>query len=122
MNSIMAIHPCKHHGLWVFDDPATGLVQEPLIAGADVIIERLAAGIPNADAGFTLVFSTNPFPGYQAEFVWQRADVAAIGITTRRWVWKAGSALRCGSTSIRPRVSMPSFGLGLPRRSSSAPM
>ena len=75
MNSIMAIHPYKHHGLWVFDDPAKGLVQEPFIAGADVIIERLAAGIPNADAGFTLVFSTNPFPGYQAEFVWQRADV-----------------------------------------------
>ena len=35
MNSILVIHPYKHVGVWVFDDPAVVLVKEPFIAGAD---------------------------------------------------------------------------------------
>jgi hypothetical protein len=41
MNSVMAIHPYKANGLWVFDDTAVGLRQEPFVAGADAIIERM---------------------------------------------------------------------------------
>lgn len=74
MNSIVAIHPYKHHGMWVFDDPAVGLRQEPLVSGADAIIDKLAGDIPDAEKGFTLLFSGRPFPGHQAVFEWRRAE------------------------------------------------
>jgi hypothetical protein len=75
MNAITAIHPYKHEGLWVFDDPKVGLVQEPFVSGADTIIERFVQGIPRADEGFTLLFSAAPFPGYQAMLEWRREDM-----------------------------------------------
>jgi hypothetical protein len=75
MNSIIAIHPYKHQGLWVFDDERFGLVQEPFVAGADTIIEDMVSHIPNAAHGFTLLFSSAPFPGYQAEFEWRREEM-----------------------------------------------
>ena len=75
MNSIFAIHPYKTKGIWVFDDPKVGLLQEPFISGADEIIERLAARLDNAEAGFTLLFSANPFPGHQTTFEWRRAEM-----------------------------------------------
>jgi len=74
MNSIMVIHPYKHEGIWVFDDDKTGLVKEPFVSGADVIIEKMVSTIPNAETGFNLIFSANPFPGYQAKFEWRRED------------------------------------------------
>lgn len=76
MNAIMAIHPYKHHGLWVFDDPAVALVQEPFVSGADTIIDRAVASIPDAESGFTLLFSARPFPGYQLEFEWRREEMS----------------------------------------------
>jgi hypothetical protein len=33
MNSLLVIHPYKHAGVWVFDDPAVGLVKETFVAG-----------------------------------------------------------------------------------------
>jgi len=75
MNSIMAIHPYKYRGLWVFDDTKVGLVQEPFVSGADTIIERLAQGLPRAELGFTLLFSAGPFPGYHAVLEWRREDM-----------------------------------------------
>lgn len=74
MNVLIAIHPYKHEGLWVFDDEKVGLVQEPFVAGADTIIDHLVAGIPDADKGFTIVFSAMPFPGYNARFSWRREE------------------------------------------------
>jgi hypothetical protein len=76
MNSIVAIHPYKYEGMWVFDDPAVGLVQEPFVSGADTIIDHLVKDIPNADRGFTLLFSSQAFPGYQVEFEWARAELS----------------------------------------------
>jgi hypothetical protein len=63
-------------GVWVFDDAAAGLREEPFISGADVIIERMVADIPNARDGFTLLFSGGAFPGYQLELEWVRADMS----------------------------------------------
>ena len=74
MNAINVIAPYKHHGMWVFDDPRVGLVQEPLVAGADTIIDRVVADIPDAERGFTLAFSSIPFPGYQHRLDWQREE------------------------------------------------
>ena len=76
MNSIIAIHPYIHEGMWVFDDPKVGLHQEPFISGADVIIDRMVQDIPDARNGFTLLFSSAPFPGHQVVFDWVRADMS----------------------------------------------
>jgi hypothetical protein len=68
VNHINVIAPYKHHGMWVFDDPRVGLAQEPFVAGADRIIDQMTAGISDAPRGFTMVFSAQPFPGYQHRF------------------------------------------------------
>jgi hypothetical protein len=74
MNAINVIAPYKWHGMWVFDDPRVGLVQEPFVAGADTMIDRVVADIPDAEHGFTLIFSTTPFPGYQHQLAWRREE------------------------------------------------
>jgi hypothetical protein len=74
MNSIMAIHPYKHNEMWVFDDEKVGLYQEPFVAGADKIIDRLVVEIPNAEAGFNLLFAASPFPGYRVKLDWRREE------------------------------------------------
>jgi hypothetical protein len=74
MNSIMVISPYKHEEMWVFDDDRVGLLREAFVAGADKIIEQMVAHIPNAEAGFILLFSARPFPGYQVKFDWQREE------------------------------------------------
>ena len=74
MNSILIIHPYKYDGVWDFDDPKVGLVQEPFVSGADTLIDKMVEGMPAAEAGVTILFSARPFPGYQHEFVWQREE------------------------------------------------
>jgi hypothetical protein len=74
MNAINVIAPYKHHGMWVFDDPRVGLVQEPFVAGADSMIDRVVAELPDAEHGFTLIFSDTPFPGHQHRLDWRRAE------------------------------------------------
>lgn len=74
MNSLFAIAPYRYHGLWVFDDPGVGLVQEPFVSGADRIMDLLSEDIPDAANGFQLVFSPQPFPGFTARFVLGRPE------------------------------------------------
>ena len=76
MNSIMVIHPYKYDEMWVFDDEKVGLIQEPFVSGADEIIERMVIEIPDAEAGFSLLFAGEPFPGYQLKFDWRRAELS----------------------------------------------
>jgi hypothetical protein len=74
MNAINVIAPDKRFGTWVFDDPRVGLVHEPFVAGADDMIDRVVADIPDAEHGFTLIFSTTPFPGYKYRLDWRREE------------------------------------------------
>jgi hypothetical protein len=74
MNSLMVISPYKHHGMWVFDDPAVGLSKEPFIAGIDTMIDKITADIPNAEKGFRAVFSASPFPGHTTKLEWRREE------------------------------------------------
>jgi hypothetical protein len=74
MNSINVIVPYKHLGMWVFDDARVGLVQEPFVEGADVIIDRAVEGISDAEGGFLMLFSATPFPGHQFRLSWRRAE------------------------------------------------
>lgn len=74
MNSIGIIAPYRYEGMWVFDDPGVGLVREPFVAGADLIIDRLVGSIPNAARGFRLIFSASPFPGHMIRLEWRREE------------------------------------------------
>ena len=78
VNSLFVIAPYSHGGTWVFDDPAVGLRQEPFVSGADQILDLLTADIPNAAAGFTLVFSTRAFPGFQARVLKVREELGGV--------------------------------------------
>ena len=50
-------------GLWIFDDPAVGLVREPFVLSATAILDRQAAHFPNPANGMRLLFSDQPFEG-----------------------------------------------------------
>jgi hypothetical protein len=74
MNVINVIEPYRHLGMWVFDDPRVGLAAEPFVGGADTMIDRVTADIPNAHGGFTMVFSAMRFPGHQFRLEWRREE------------------------------------------------
>jgi hypothetical protein len=76
MNSLFTIAPYRFQGTWVFDDERVGLIREPFVAGADIILDLLTAEIPDAAKGFRLTFSAQPFPGYQVRFVRGREEYA----------------------------------------------
>jgi hypothetical protein len=74
-NSIFVIKPYKFEGMWVFNDPAVGLVREPFVAGADTMIDVATSHIPNAQAGFLMIFSPTPFPGAEIVLTWRRVEL-----------------------------------------------
>ena len=74
VNTLMVIAPYKYQGAWVFDDPATGLVQEPFIAGIDTMIDKAVAKIPNAEEGFRAIFGAHQFPGSDFRLEWRREE------------------------------------------------
>lgn len=71
---VLAIEPYRHEGAWVFDDSGAGLRREPFVAGITEMIDRLTFALPDADAGFRLLFATHPFEGHQASLAWMRSD------------------------------------------------
>jgi len=73
-NAIMVIAPYRYQGTWVFDDASAGLVKEPFVAGVPEMIDVLVKDIPDAEKGFRLLFSAQPFPGHQKELTWLRGD------------------------------------------------
>jgi hypothetical protein len=103
VNAINVIAPYKHHGMWVFDDPRVGLAQEPFVAGADTMIDRVVADIPNAAHGFTLIFSGGPFPGHQHRWTGNASKAGVIGTIPQTSLWKAGYAPRCSCIFLRLR-------------------
>jgi hypothetical protein len=66
-NQLFVIFPYSDHGTWMFDDPSVGLVREPFVSGIPEMINLLVSNIPNAGKGFKLLFSAQPFPGYQVQ-------------------------------------------------------
>ena len=73
-NAMMILFPYKHENAWVFDDSTYNLMREPFVFGADTMIDKLVADMPNAQQGFKLIFSQNPFPGYQQKLTWLREE------------------------------------------------
>ena len=77
MNALNIIHPYKYEDeIWVFDDAKKELIQEPFVFGADEIIEKYVASFKAPEAGFSLLFSANPFPNFDVHVVWKRADMS----------------------------------------------
>lgn len=76
MNAINVIYPYRDLDLWVFDDEARGLAKEPFVEDANAVIDLLTAGIPDAASGFRLMFSAEPFPGFQHAFTWLSAELS----------------------------------------------
>jgi hypothetical protein len=70
----MVIFPYQYENTWVFDDKTIGLEKEPFIAGIPDMIDILVKDIFNANKGFKLIFSINPFPYYQAELEMVREE------------------------------------------------
>lgn len=59
MNQIYAITPYVYKGVWAFDDEGKGLQREALIAGIDLMLDKVAELFPD---GFALHFSSDDFP------------------------------------------------------------
>ena len=73
-NALEVVAPYHYAGTWVFDDPRAGLWREPFVAGVPEMIDVLVKDIPGATNGFRLLFSAQPFPGYQKRLTWLRGD------------------------------------------------
>jgi hypothetical protein len=71
-NAMLVIAPYRHAGTWVFDDSRRGLEREPFVSGIPEMIDELVADIPDADKGFRLIFSAQPFPGSTHNLLWRR--------------------------------------------------
>ena len=71
-NSLMVIFPYKYEEMWVFDDETVGLTKEPFVCGIPEMIDIFVKDIPDADRGFKLIFSSQPFPGYKIKLIWRR--------------------------------------------------
>ena len=63
MNALLMLHPYRWYGSWVFDDARFGLVKEPFVSGADIIIDQLTSSLRMPELGFRLTFSAGEFPG-----------------------------------------------------------
>lgn len=74
-NALMVIEPYRTADTWVFDDAKAGLVKEPFIAGVPAMIDTLVRDIPDAKKGFRLLFSAQPFPGFQKKLTWTRSEM-----------------------------------------------
>lgn len=77
--TVMTLYPYFCHDLcWVFDDPQTGLKEEAFVLGASEMISTLvsAKGIPNAERGFAMHFSDEPFD-HDVELIWLSPEEAA---------------------------------------------
>lgn len=77
--SVMILYPYRYHDVcWVFDDPQTGLKEEAFVLGASEMISKLleAKEIPDAERGFALSFSDQPF-AYDVKLTWMPAMQAS---------------------------------------------
>lgn len=92
MNSIIAIRPYMKGATRVFDDPATGLKAEAFVSGVPEMIDVLVRDIPDAQRGFRLIFSREPFPGAMGRLDWLREE---FGGNRYRWSERAMEGWLC---------------------------
>jgi hypothetical protein len=108
MNTINIISPYRHNGTWVFDDAQHGLVREPFISGADILIDRAVIDIPNAAEGFKRRVEASRIHTYR----WlclrtRKAPATATRFSTCTNKLKSHSPIRCSIRRCRWRVDAP---------------
>jgi len=79
MNAMRVIFPYNKQGVWMFDDAAVGLKEEPFVIGIPAMIDKLVSGIEDAKKGFALYFSDVPFPEFQVKTDWIEEDAIGSG-------------------------------------------
>lgn len=62
---------------WAFDDPARGIKQEWFVLGGERLMDYASRDVPNADAGFRLLFSDAPFDGAEVATLRERTPELA---------------------------------------------
>lgn len=100
-NVPMVIEPYWHQDTWVFDDASKGLEKEPIEGrfegelgeilelgrlvggGLPGMINYLVKDIPDARKGFILLFSSEPFAGYQMELTRLREEYGGWAYQTK---------------------------------------
>ena len=70
MNAMNVIFPYKLGGIWMFDDDKKELAREPFVGAANAFFDKITQEIPDAAAGFRLLFSSSAFPGAAFTFEW----------------------------------------------------
>jgi len=70
-NSIHRVLVRAVDGLWVYDDASFGVKEQPFVFGADLIIDKMVAGMEGVQDQVNVLFSGIPFPGseYCLEFL-----------------------------------------------------
>ncbi|HCF26009.1 MAG TPA: hypothetical protein DEV81_02020 [Cyanobacteria bacterium UBA11049] len=81
-NAMIIIFPYRCQQRWVFDDEIK-LSKKPFVSNVPEMLDLLVQDIPHVDEGFRLLFSTNPFPGYQAELIWIKEEYGG-----NRYYWQ----------------------------------
>jgi len=73
---VLVLYPYLLGSTWVFDDKRTGLKAEAFVLGTSEMITRVVESkpIPNAQKGFKISFSDQPFDGYDGKLDWIRSD------------------------------------------------
>jgi hypothetical protein len=64
-NAMLVIEPYRAGNQWRFDEPLLHLKAEPFVRGIPEMIDKMSANIPGSDKRVRLIFSQNPFPGYE---------------------------------------------------------
>lgn len=105
VNAISALHPYKHEGLWVFDDPDAGLRREPFVFGIDKMIDRLVTDIPEAELGFRLILSPTPFPGYTVKLEWRRPEYGGLVVFSIVQIFHRGSSRTLRPSGTKDRLN-----------------
>lgn len=83
-NAIFTLTFYRHHGQWVFDDPARGIQLEPLVSGADVLFDVLSGrDLDDTITRCTVNFSTTPIPGHEvaAKFIGSEMEGSVYQVT-----------------------------------------
>ena len=73
-NSIFRILIRRQDGLWVFDDERFGIVEQPFVFGADLILEKMAGESGCAGERLNAVFAAFPFPGSEHRLTFVREE------------------------------------------------
>lgn len=76
MNSIFRILIHRQDGLWVFSDRRFAIVDQPLVFGVDLILEKMIDQVGVLGDRLNLLFSSIPFPGSEhcLEFIREETE------------------------------------------------